>query len=126
MVADDEDDDAQLLPGHERHLGVESGQVPAVIGQQVAPVGCRLPAHPVGGVQDFPVPPDLGRGIGQGDGRLEGGFEHRRGQDLLSGKLAVVHQGDEPVGHVLDVGDDRPAGGHSADVLVIGDLIKIE
>ena len=50
----------------------------------------------------------------------------RRRHDLLSRVFAVVHQRDEPVRHILEVRDDRPAGARPLDVLVVRNLVELE
>ncbi len=105
---------------------MEAGQVAAVIGDEMAPVGGRPAAHAVNAVQDLPEAARLGGGVRQGDGRLQRGLEDVGRDDLPALELAAVHQGDEPVRHVLDAGDDGAARGHAVDVLVVRDLVELE
>src|SRR4030042_2493317 len=65
VVSNHEDDHPDSLAGHKRNLGVESGKVSAVEGKEVAPVGRRLTAPPVGGIQELPVTPRLRHRIGE-------------------------------------------------------------
>ena len=92
MLADDQDDHPDVLLRHEGHLRKKTAKRAAVKGEQMAAIGSRLAAHPIGGVQDFPEPPRFTLDVGQGNGRFEG-----RGQDLSRKRLlsivsAFVHQ----------------------------------
>gem|GEM_PF-4332390 len=104
---------------------MEAGEVAPVEGQEVPPVRDGLPAHAVGGVLHLPPAPREALGVGEGDGGLQGGRQRRGRQDLAALPLPVVHEGRQPVGKVLDVGDDGAAGSDPHDVLVKGDAVEV-
>ena len=79
---------------------------------------CLAP-HAIRGVENFPKTTRFAFHVGKRNRWLECGPEDLRRQDLLPGILAVVHQRDQPVRHVLDVGNDRAGRGHACRVLVV-------
>ena len=126
VVADDEDDDAEAVVRHHRHLRVETGQIAAVVRDQMPAIRGGPAAHPVRRVEKLAPAAHLETRVGQRDRRRQRLPDHRLWQDLLAVDLPVVHQRDEPVRHVLDVRVHR-AGRRDADrVAVVRDLVQLE
>src|SRR5882672_1184185 len=126
VIADHQDDHADLVVGQEGNLRVEPGKVPAVEGEQSSPVRSGLSPHAVGWIQQLPVSECFAKSVWQTNGRLHRGFQHVRRQDLLSVVSSIIHQRDEPVRHVLDIRNYRARGSHPLGVLVVGDLVQLK
>src|SRR5215470_12056929 len=98
---------------------MKSWQVAAVKGNQMPAVGSCPAAHAVSLIQYFPPAACLAGSIGQRDRRFKRRLQNFWWQYLLAVVHPVVHQGDQPMRHVFNVGDDRAGGRYALLIFVI-------
>ena len=103
VVADQQHDHPESVVRHARDLGMEAVDVAAVIRQQVSAVRRREASHAVDGIEELAESSRLQKSIRKRDGRGQGRLQDARRDDRPFAGLAVVHQGDEPPRHVLEV-----------------------
>src|SRR5260370_374231 len=126
VIADHQNDHANLVVGHEGNLRVETGKVAAMISKQVAAIRCRLPPHAIGRIEQFPKSQGFPKRVWQANGLLQRGFQNVCRQDLFAVVFPVIHQGNEPVGQLVDIGKDGASRGDAFGVLIIGNLVELE
>ena len=126
MISDDQDDCADLVVRQERDLGMETRQVAAVKSHEASAIGSGLAAHAVVRIEDFPVAKSFTERVGQADGGLHGGFEHLGRQHLFAVVFAVVHQSNEPVGKLTDIGNDGAGGSDTFGIFIVGNRVELE
>ena len=125
VVPDDEHDDADGIVRHRGDLRVKSREIAAVIRDEVSAVRRGPAAHAVRGVQDLAPPAYFQAGIRERDGWRKRLLDGRFRQDLPAVEHPVVHERDEPPGHVHDVRVDRAGRRHPDRVAVVRDLVQL-
>ncbi len=92
----------------------------------MAAIGNGLATHAVGGIEQLPEAECFAERVRQADRRLQRLFQHFGGQDPFAVVFPIVHQGDEPVGELIDIGDDGAGGRDAFGIFVIGDFVELK
>ena len=124
MVADDQHNHPHAVGRHVRDLRMKAVDVAAVIGHQVTAVGCGPATHAVRGVEQLTPSEGLQRGVRHGDGRLQRRLHDVSGDDLSVTKPAPIHEGDQPVGQILNVRVDRARRPDRTLLAVVRDCVE--